>query len=326
MRSLGRIFNISFSLALAAGLAAVIWQRQAIVDWWKLRGYNAPPAIAALAQNDAMTAPAKHFFYVNHPRLMTQISDFRSSCSRSEQTIVLGCYHPGQNGIFIYDVTDTRLDGVEQVTAAHEMLHAAYERLSSDERERIDGLLNDYYINGLTDERIKNAIDLYRSSEPDELLNEMHSMFGTEIASLPPLLETYYQRYFTDRSKVVGYSAGYEDEFTNRVNQINAADKQLAQLKQKIDSSEQALSAQAAQLDSDRAQLEAYLDSDNIAAYNAAIPGFNAQVAAYNKAITQLKKDIATYNQLVQQRNAIAAELKVLQSAIDTRLTTQAAE
>ena len=34
----------------------------------------------------------------------------------SEKTIILGCYHSDQEGIFVYNVTDPRLSGVEQVT------------------------------------------------------------------------------------------------------------------------------------------------------------------------------------------------------------------
>ena len=321
-----RVLNFAFLVAVVAGSAIAFWQRQAIVDWWRLKDYSPPAAVSALALSDTMTNSARHIFYVNHPKLITQATIFGTSCPQSEQTIVLGCYRSGQNGIYIYDVTDLRLDGVEEVTAAHEMLHAAFERLSQKDRQYIDSLLRDYYKNGLNDERVKKTISLYKITEPDYLVNEMHSIFGTEIADLPPALESYYQRYFSNRARVVGFSAGYEEEVCGRQDQIDGYDRQLAALKQKIDSADSTLSSQASQLANDRDRLNIYRDSGDIEAYNAAVPGFNAAVKAYNNGVAKLQKDITAYNQLVAARNALATEVRALQEAIDTRLTTQSTQ
>jgi hypothetical protein len=215
------------------------------------------------------------------------------------------------------------LDGVEQVTAAHEMLHAEYERLSDSERQEVDQMLVTFYESGSVDERIQKTVDLYRQTEPNDLVNEMHSIFGTEITSLPAELENYYRQYFADRTKVVGFSARYEAEFTGRTAQIAEMDKQLAELKASIESQEGSLSAQLAQLESESAKLDFYRDSGDVAAYNASVPGYNAKVKSYNAGVNELKSDIEDYNQLVNERNALAVELKGLEQAIDTRLTTQ---
>ena len=52
---------------------------------------------------------------------------------------MLGCYILNK-GIYVYDITDDRLAGVRQVTTAHEMLHAAYDRLSVKERAQVDAM------------------------------------------------------------------------------------------------------------------------------------------------------------------------------------------
>ncbi len=83
------------------------------------------------------------------------------------------------------------------------MLHAAYNRLNSADKSRIDNSLQKYYQHTLTDQRIKNIIAAYKKTEPNDLVNEMHSIFGTEVAELPPELETYYKQYFSNRSVVV---------------------------------------------------------------------------------------------------------------------------
>lgn len=325
MNTAKRLLKYALLLSIIAVAGVAVWQNQAIEDWWKLRGYNPPLAIAALADSDAMTSSARHAFYVNHPSLVAQSANLRQSCAILEQTIILGCYHPGQNGIYIFDVTNAKLDGVEQVTAAHEMLHAAYERLSPKDKSYIDGLLTDYYNNGLSDERVINTIELYRADQPEALTNEMHSIFGTEIAQLPPQLESYYQRYFSDRTKVVSFSANYEAEFSGRLAQINDYDNQLTLLKQKIDSSEKSLTFQSAQLETERGRL-ILQNFSNAGSYNASVSAFNAQINDYNRGVAQLQGDIDRYNELVATRNNLASELRNLQSAIDTRLSPQAAQ
>src|SRR5882757_9682250 len=118
-------------------LGALAYNRQGILDTWKLRNYTIPATGSTLATNDTMTQQARHIFYVNTPQI-TDKQPFADNCpSGTEQSVVLGCYHGNQNGIFVLQVADSRLDGVEQVTAAHELLHAAYDRLSSRQKQSV---------------------------------------------------------------------------------------------------------------------------------------------------------------------------------------------
>jgi hypothetical protein len=273
-----------------------------------------------------MTTYGKHLFYINHPQLVTGVNSFRQNCPESEQTIVLGCYRPNEMGIYIYNVQDAQLQGIQQVTAAHEMLHGAYGRLSTKDREYVDGLLNDFYNNDEHDQRIIDEINLYKKTEPANVTDEMHSVFGTEISSLPAPLETYYQKYFSNRGAVTAFADGYQGEFTGRINQINADDAQLASLKSQISTQEQSLTNQLNQINSDKARLDSLRSSGQTDAYNSSVPGFNREVDSYNSSVSKLHSDIASYNSLVASRNAIVGELRSLDSAIDTRLTTQSAQ
>lgn len=326
MRTAKRIIGVLLTLAVLAVPVLVYFNAQALTDWWQLRGYTPPKAVAALASQDTMTTYARHIFYVNHPDLESNASQFRNDCNESEQTIVLGCYRSDQDGIFIYDVQDKRLAGVEQVTAAHEMLHAAYDRLSDKDKKNVDNMLTDYYNHGLTDKRVKSTIDEYRKTEPNDLVNEMHSIFGTEIAHLPAPLEKYYTRYFTNRQAVIGFEQSYQGEFTSRENQIRKDDTKLATMKADIESEEASLQSQAQTINADRQQLDNQKASGDTAGYNAGVPGFNREVQAYNAGVLRLRQDITAYNQLVKERNAIATELTSLDQALDTRLTTQSSQ
>lgn len=309
-------------LALLSFPLLIYFNAQALSDWWQLRNYTPPASVASLATQDTMTTSARHIFYVNHPNIESDAAQFRKDCSETEKTIILGCYHGNQDGIFIYNVQDPRLNGVQEVTAAHEMLHAAYDRLSSKDKTNISNLLQAYY-QTVTDQRIIDTINAYKQSEPNDVVNEMHSIFGTEIASLPSPLETYYSRYFTDRHVVTDFANAYQSEFTSRDNQIKADDAQLAQMKQNIDSEEQALQSQLAQINTDRARLDGERASGQINQYNSDVPSFNQEVNKYNDGVNQLRADIRAYNNLVEARNSIASELASLSQAIDTRLTPQ---
>lgn len=305
-------FQVTLLMLLLAATGGLLLERQAVLDWWHLRGYTAPAAVAQLATDDTMTPAARHLLYVNHPAV-TNSSVFTGHCpAGSEKTVVLGCYIGQDAGIYVYAVSDVRLNGVEQVTTAHEMLHAAYRRLSSGERKRINGLLTDYYEHSLTDQRIKDTIEAYKKSEPNDVVNEMHSIFGTEVANLPAPLETYYRQYFTNRSKVTAYTASYQGEFTNRQTQVAAYDAQLQTMGKQVDANEAQLKQDRTALDAQNAQLQAERSSGQFAAYNSGVASYNRAADSYNTLLQGTKDMINQYNDIVAKRNAIALEERQL--------------
>lgn len=309
-RHRGRAFlSLLILLLWLAALGLVAFNRHNILDWWKLEHYQPSAAVATLAGQDTMTGYSRKIFYVNHPQIDAK-STFSKSCpdNGGEQTIVLGCYRAGENGIFLLNVNDPRLSGVLQVTAAHEMLHGAYERLSSSDRKKVDAMLIDYYNHDLHDQRILNTIAAYKKSEPNDVVNEMHSVFGTEVAHLPAGLEQYYKRYFTDRSRIAGYAAQYQAQFTSRTTLISQYDSQLAQLKTQINSDKSDLQSKQADITSLQSKLNSQKSSGDISDYNAGVPVYNDLVNRYNAEVQNVKDLISQYNQLVSARNAVALE------------------
>ncbi len=315
-------YTLVFLLVLLVIVGVLASQRQALYDQWRLYNYVAPTAVANLATQDTMTAYARRIFYVNHPKI-TSGSDFSLSCPNNggEKTIILGCYHGGQLGITLLAVNDPLLNGVEQVTAAHEMLHSAYDRLSSSEKKRVDTMLQDYYQTGLKDQRIVSILDAYRKSEPNDVVNEMHSIFGTEISNLPPSLEQYYKRYFTNRAQVAAFAAHYQSEFTSRQAFISSASAQLVVLKSQIDSLESDLAVKLAAINTERSRLDALRHSDP-AAYNASIASYNQLVDSYNVEVNRLQALINQYNTLVDRMNAVALEENQLVKELSGTSTT----
>lgn len=307
-------------LLLVSGV--VFWSRHnEILDWVATRGYTPPAHVAALVEDTTMTPYAQRLFYVNRPAVQNR-HEFNENCTDpSEQVAVLGCFVGNRMGIFIYDVTDERLEGIKQVTAAHEMLHQAYQRLSKKEKARINKLLEDYYKNRASD-KLRNKVASYQHSNQEQLLNEMHSIFGTEAPGLPAELEEYYSRYFADRSRVLALYQRYQSEFDDRIARINELDERLSTLKSGIEADKAELERMEEDLRRRRDQLDAYLASGAIATYNAAVPGFNADVVAYRNMVDAINRDVEYFNRLLAERNEIAVQERELEEAIDSSVDT----
>jgi len=305
-RSLRRLLYLLIPIAV---VGTIFWQRLAIFDAWRLYRYTPPAEITALADSTTMDDDARRLFYVYHPVVLDKTL-FNMYCRDDEATIVLGCYRSGK-GIYIYGVEDARLNGIKEVTAAHELLHAVYERLSTKDKAYIDKITNQA-LASITDERILSTVQLYREKDAKVLPNELHSILGTEVRNLPPELEAHYAKYFKDRSKVVGFSEQYEGAFEERENQIEAYDAQMKTLLDQINALKDSLDTEERQLARDRSAVE---QSQSQAEVNA----YNARITRFNNNINKVKTLIDQYNALLEKRNALALEEQDLSKAIDSR-------
>jgi hypothetical protein len=310
---------------LIAVLAGILWQHDRLSDWLVTRGYAAPASVVQLAQDDQFTAYANRLFYVNKPQIETRDSFNKHCSSAKDQVTVLGCYTGNRQGIYIYDITDARLEGIKQVTAAHEMLHQAYDRLDAKTKATVNRELQDYY-KTVTDPGLKAKIATYQRTEPHDVVNEMHSVFGTEVAKLPAPLEQYYSRYFQDRSKITGYHDTYQAAFDQRTAQIADYDKQIASLKKQIADDKASIAAQEKDLQTQRSHMNDLLSANQTGDYNALVPGFNYQVNIYKQTVEDTNNLIDQYNNLIDSRNQIAVQEQQLQSAIDSHASAAPAQ
>lgn len=315
MRKGAWIFTNLLTVAVMVAVGyLVVAHRQDIQDWWVLRSYSPPANIAQLADQTSMINFGRNTFYASQP----QVEDgdaFNMHCSNlGEKSVVLGCYS-GQK-IYLYNVTDPRLSGVVQVTAAHEMLHAVYERYDASEKSRVDAMI-EAELPKVTDARLQELIAVYAQSEPGQKLNEMHSILGTEYANLSPELQTYYQQFFGDRTKVVALANAYQSAFTQSQARIAALAAQLEALKNQINANSATLDAQEANIQAENQRLNTLRDS-NPSAYNAAVPGYNQQVSAYNGLVVQTRAMIDQYNQLVVEHNNEATAQNSLYGSLNS--------
>ena len=191
-------------------VAAAILNRQYIIDKYNAWEFKPSPEIAQIANDVGLNENGRFYYFASRPEL-DFAKEFNGECrSREQGNAILGCYK--NQRIYIYNVNDERLNGLKEVTAAHEMLHAAYERLPESDKKAVNTLLEKEYRKN-SDTEFSKRMDYYKRNQPGEEYNELHSIIGTEFADISPQLEDYYKRYFNNRSQVVALHSKYSDKF-----------------------------------------------------------------------------------------------------------------
>lgn len=191
-------------------VVAAILNRQYIIDKYNAWEFKPSPEIAQIANDVGLNENGRFYYFASRPEL-DFAKEFNGECrSREQGNAILGCYK--NQRIYIYNVNDERLNGLKEVTAAHEMLHAAYERLPESDKKAVNTLLEKEYSKN-SDAEFSKRMDYYKRNQPGEEYNELHSIIGTEFADISPQLEDYYKRYFNNRSQVVALHSKYSDKF-----------------------------------------------------------------------------------------------------------------
>jgi hypothetical protein len=312
-------------LSIATVVAVVIVGirfSQDLEDWSKLLKYQPSAEIANLATTTTMTDTARRLFYVNQPTIESRKSAL-NLCKSTEHTVVLGCYVPSQ-GIFLQAVTDPRLQGVMEVTAAHEMLHVAYQRMSLVEQTQMGKQLQ-AVLSKLDNPRILKLVQTYSDQDPKSVNNELHSILGTEVQNLSPELEEHYRKYFTNRSTLVALSERYEGVFTALRDKAKSLSQQLEARKAALEQLTAQVKQEADTVESARSNLQAEIVANRQSDYSAGVTAFNSRVQNYNQLVAQLKEQSAAYNQMVTEHNSLAMEEKSLVESLENKSMQQVA-
>ncbi len=291
-------------LLVGAFVAAAPWdaqRRQAYADQWIVWTEPPPARIAELADRLELTETGRRVFFASRP-LVDEARSFEEHCP-IEADVVLGCYDRGR--IYVYDVTDERLAGTVEATAAHELLHAVYERMSPQDARRIDALVAAYVATLPADDQNVLVVAGYPEAQR---ANEWHSRLGTDYATLPAALEEHYAEVFADRSRVVGFATG-------SIAQLNDYRSRIEQLSTELETASRDLEARASAYDSDAAAIDAAVDDFNRRAASGDFPSqqqFDRERAALIARQDDLEARRLALNADVDAYNAKLAELQTL--------------
>jgi len=198
---------------VAAGVIAFLgFQR--LVDQYTVWTFRPSAAVSTLIGSSRLTGEGRFIFLASKP-VIESSTVFASSCaSNQEGSGILGCYLPRDRSIHLFAVTEPRLLGLTDVVAAHEMLHAVWDRLSSAEQDQLVPQLEREATKLAGDPAFQARLDYYAKNEPGERANELHSIIGTEIASISPELEAHYSKWLGNRQAVVALQEKTDAVFT----------------------------------------------------------------------------------------------------------------
>jgi hypothetical protein len=281
-------------LVLALGLgSAGVWaltHGQYIADQLTVWNFHASSTVDGYVTRSTMTGEGEFLFLASRPEVSTA-KKFNDVCANHEEgSGVLGCYLPTPKTITLFDVVDPRLDGIEEVVASHEMLHAAWDRMSEQQRNDLAPLLEAEFAKQSDNQDLIARMEFYERNEPGERLNELHSILGTEVAKLSPALEKYYSAYFSDRQALVALHVKSNGVFVD-------------------------LEARSAALVAELDQLKSSIETD-YASYNAGYDTLNRDVAAFNAKAKS--GGFSSQNEYNSQRNALLAR----QAALDAQFAS----
>lgn len=285
---------VVFAVLATAGVVAWV-QRENIRDLITVWNYEPTAEILSYIDRTEMSDRGEFLFKASQPVVQAG-EDFNETCAAEEEgTGVLGCYLPATRTILLFDVTDERLDGIEEVVAAHEMLHAAWDRMSAEERDALAPLLEAEATAREDDAAFVERMAVYERVEPGERLNELHSIVGTELDGISPALEAHYTEFFTDRAPVVALHITSNGVFVELEKKTEALVAEMDALQEGIDA--------------------------DYKKYNAGFDQLNKDVDAFNVKANR-PGGFATQYQFDQERAALMARqdsLEALYASIDKR-------
>ena len=258
---------VVLALLATAGVLAYTNQ-QYIEDQITVWQFEPSAAVLAHEQRLQLTEHGSFLYRASRP-VVSGSAEFATECPQQEEEAaygILGCYFPSTKLIYLFDVTDERLDGTEEVTAAHEMLHAAWDRMSDGEQAELGALLEVEYERLSVEPAFVERMEFYARTEPGQRANELHSIVGTEADGIGEELERHYAQYFVDRSVVTSLH-----ETSNAV---------FVQLQVRGDELVAAMDALRASVDAD------------YASYQSGYATLNADIEAYNERVQQ--NDVTT--------------------------------
>ena len=320
---------IAAQSALLATAGWAVANPRAVTDTVTVWQYDATPAISGYATRAAMSERGRFLFYASVPEVVPGDA-FDAVCSRDEPDIgVLGCYTLADGRIYLYDITNPDLDAFEVVVAAHEMLHAAWDRLSPDEQAALVEPLEAAFAALGPESELVERIAAYEEFDPTSRIPELYAIVGTELTGLPPDLEQHYAQFFDDRATVVGLWKEVEAIFLELEAELDRLSAELDRLAAEIDAEQAAAEQTAAVLEADIAAFNARasrpggytsqsaFERDRLAlvarqaALTAAIDATNAKVDAYNTLVDE-------FTALNEQAAALDKDLNIDPQRLET--------
>ena len=310
-----KIFFVVCSLILMT-IVAVVWLNFGVVkDFLVGLSYRPTSEMVEIRESLGLTGTGARIFNASLPELQEK-QEFNLNCREVEnESAILGCYRDDR--IFVYNIVDEELPGIRELTAAHELLHAVYDRMSSEDRAKWRNELVAVYREN--QDVLGDEIDLYGDSEKQE---ELYVRAGTEIASLPEVLEAHYAEIFEDQDKIVGYYNSYIRVFREIEAKLTSLYEEISDLNGEIETKVSEYEAGVLSLNSEISEFNTCANTadcfSSVYAFNRRRAELVARQNELSAAYDEIGALVAKYNEMIEEYNEYALHGQTLNMAINS--------
>jgi hypothetical protein len=326
---LARVLPTVLALVLVAAGVLAFLGFQRLVDQYTVWTFRPSAAVSTLIGSSQLTDEGRFIFLASKP-VIESSTTFASSCaSNREGSGILGCYLPRDRSIHLFAVTEPRLLGLTDVVAAHEMLHAAWDRLSAAEQQQLVPLLEMEASKLAGNAAFQARLDYYAKNEPGQRDNELHSIIGTEIASISPELETHYAKWIGDRHGLVALQVKTDAVFTDLEKRSAGLSASMNALQNTITDEYASYKSGYSQLNADIRQFNARTDFVSTRQIDLAQRALETRRVSLDARYADILAKTAEYNADLAELKALSDQTAGLNSALNqgpavTTIPTQA--
>lgn len=295
-RSRELVAVLATSLVMIGGYA--ILQSTLVQDWWKGVNYDESVAMSEIRQDLELTSVGERIFLATQPAL-EGAEDFNEHCNSHRTDVsLLGCYT--RDKMYIYEIQHSDLKDSNKVTAAHELLHAAWERMSNGERGRVEAMLERFRQENPT--WAEEELKLYNEGEQ---LEELYTRIATKLRDIPEELEQHYQTYFKNRLKIVEFYENYQAPFNKLQEESRVLKEKVEQLSQEIEAQRTEYFERLDKYDALALEFNACAEREGCFSSMGEFQRRRAELEAERVALNELREEV---NRKIDENNEIVNE------------------
>jgi len=292
-------FLVASALLMAVVIAIVV-NFTTIKDFIVGMHYRPAPEMEQIRTSLNLTGTGQRIFNASMPELMER-AEFNQNCREVEnESAILGCFRDDK--IYVYNITDEELKGILELTAAHELLHAVYARMSDNKKsELVEPLTRVFEKN---QELLGGEIDSYETGQRQE---ELYVRAGTEIKDLPDELEKHYAEIFGEQDKIVGFYESYigvfrgiEEKLEKLLAETNALSAEITTKTAEYEARAEALGAKISEFNECAKTLDCF---SSTSVFNKERATLMAEREALEALYNEINAKISQYNALVVEYN-----------------------
>ncbi len=302
---------------LVVGGAVVAANRDWIYDYYRGVTYQPSAEMERIRGELNLTDKGVFLFNASQP-VLSEREEFNANCRDGvTETAVLGCYD-GES-IYVYNIDSEELDGIRELTTAHELLHVAWARMDDGARQVLETALNEVLVEHQT--ALGEELDIYDDNEKKE---ELYVRAGTEIADLPEALERHYAEIFREQDKVVAYYDKYIGVFNRLQAELDALALELESISNEVEQKTSQYELLAGQLNADIVSFNSCADVAGCFQTEEDFNGQRAELVARQESLEALYNEIngliETYNAKVEIYNADVLHSEHLNTLINSNI------